>query len=166
MSKSLPLVGVWVSHAGGPMSCMVHFKAREGDLAHGIELADTYVGIEGNTRAEVRRMEGGRDGAQEVVAIRSPHRPGRRHVLARVFHGSTHSTFHFERQRMVPGPVYSSYGPNRERLTSSIHMIVNGRGGLHRERQSVSPRPRDIQAPFPYNPERPRRHPEDPRRLP
>ena len=67
---------------------------------------------------------------------------------------------------MVPGPIQSGYDDQGCRLTSSIHSIINWRVGLHRDMTPVEPRETDIQAPFPYNPERPRRHDQDPRRLP
>lgn len=89
-----------------------------------------------------------------------------RRILNTVYHGSTHSPYHHIRSRLVPGPVQSGYDDQGRRLTSSIHSIINWRAGLHQDRTPVAPRASDIKAPFPYNAERPRRHPQDPRRLP
>ena len=91
-----------------------------------------------------------------------------RRILHQVFHGSTHSTSHFIRGRLIqtaPDPR-RFYGPNGERLTSSLNSIINSRVGLFRDDAEVTPRDGDILPPLRYDPERPRRVDSDPRRLP
>lgn len=91
-----------------------------------------------------------------------------RRVLHRVFIGSTEGRSYFMRSRLIrttPDPRYG-YNAAGHRLTSSIHSIINGRAGLVSDRAEVEARPGDVIGPFPYNPERPRRHDQDPRRLP
>lgn len=93
-----------------------------------------------------------------------------RRILHQVFHGSTHSTSHFIRSRLTrrtPAPFPGDhYGPNLERLSSSVHVVINGRAGLFRDVAEVTPRDGDVLPPFRYDPERPRRVDSDPRRLP
>lgn len=87
--------------------------------------------------------------------------------MARMLLGSLADGRYF-RSRMIrrdPAPGYW-FGPNRERLTSSLHNIINSRVGLFPDRDPVEARPGDVLPPYRYDPARPRRSDQDPRRLP
>lgn len=148
-----PLVGVFVVRDGAA-ACMSFTKAYDGDVAHFTDVADLYAAIEGNTRAEVRRFAGG-GGPSRTVAIRAPRSKTRR-MLASVYHGSTHSTYHHTRERLIaktPAPFPGDhYGPRLERYSSSVHVVINGRAGLFRDAAPVKATPHDLTAPWPNRP--------------
>ena len=64
-------------------------------------------------------------------------------LLVRVHHGSTHSPFHHVRSRLVPCAPHSGYDREGNRLSSSIHSMINWRAGLQADRAPVAMRPGD-----------------------
>lgn len=156
---SHPLIGVVVSrHRNGRDARRMYHARFEGPASYdkALRMAGAYQAIGGNKSVSIVAFG---DGPDTLLWSNR-----RRRVLHEVFHGSTHSTSHFIRSRLIRGEPDPGrfYGPNRERLTTSLNAIINSRVGLFADRAATDRRDTDVKPPY-----KGRRFTDtDPRRLP
>jgi len=85
-----------------------------------------------------------------------------RRILQTVYNrGYMPGAHHYVRSRLVPTEGLKPYDDQGNRMTSSIHSIINWRAGLGADMRPVEARPGDVLPPY----RGVRKHPQDPTRL-